>query len=229
MPVYHMMTTDQLSCTFESLPPVAPLPSFQSRVVPVVVIRDLHHAVPLALALLEGGIDVIEITLRSDVALQAIEAIANQVPEMVVGAGTITHDNEVSSVLNAGARFGLSPGFTWPLLASVRKAQLPFIPGVASPSEAMQMRDAGFTLLKCFPAMPLGGPDVLRAWSGPLPELRFCPTGGIAFHHLVDFLSLPNVAMVGGSWLTPEEAMKAHDWQTITQKARQACLAAALR
>ena len=205
----------------------SPLPQFQSRVVPVVVVSDAAQAVPMAEALLAGGVDVMEITLRSDAALAAIEAVARAVPAMQVGAGTVTRASEVASVQSAGARFGLSPGATPELLAAVRAAGLPFVPGVATPGEAMAARDAGFTLLKCFPAAQLGGVEVLKAWGGPLPELRFCPTGGVSLANMASFLSLPNVAMVGGSWLTPAAAVQAGDWARVTQLAREAVEAAA--
>ena len=205
----------------------SPLPQFQSRVVPVVVVSDAAQAVPMAEALLAGGVDVMEITLRSDAALAAIEAVARAVPAMQVGAGTVTRASEVAQVLSAGARFGLSPGATPELLAAVRAAGLPFVPGVATPGEAMAARDAGFTLLKCFPAAQLGGVEVLKAWGGPLPDLRFCPTGGVSLANMASFLSLPNVAMVGGSWLTPAAAVAAGDWARVTQLAREAVEAAA--
>lgn len=205
----------------------SPLPQFHSRVVPVVVVSDAAQAVPMAEALLAGGVDVMEITLRSDAALAAIEAVARAVPAMQVGAGTVTRAAEVARVQSAGARFGLSPGATPELLAAVRAAGLPFVPGVATPGEAMAARDAGFTLLKCFPAAQLGGVEVLKAWGGPLPELRFCPTGGVSLANMASFLSLPNVAMVGGSWLTPAAAVEAGDWARVTQLAREAVEAAA--
>lgn len=200
----------------------ASLPLFKSRVVPVIVVTDPTQAVPMAEALLAGGVDVMEITLRSAAGLAAIEAVARAVPEMQVGAGTVTRASEVAQVLAAGARFGLSPGSTPGLLAAVLAAGLPFVPGVASPSEAMAARDAGFTLMKCFPAAQLGGVEVLKAWGGPLPDLRFCPTGGVSLANMGSFLSLPNVAMVGGSWLTPAAAVKAGDWAQITRLAREA-------
>lgn len=200
----------------------ASLPLFKSRVVPVIVVTDPAQAVPMAEALLAGGVDVMEITLRSAAGLAAIEAVARAVPEMQVGAGTVTRASEVAQVLAAGARFGLSPGSTPGLLAAVLAAGLPFVPGVASPSEAMAARDAGFTLMKCFPAAQLGGVEVLKAWGGPLPDLRFCPTGGVSLANMGSFLALPNVAMVGGSWLTPAAAVKAGDWAQITRLAREA-------
>lgn len=206
----------------------AMLPAFTSRIVPVVVITDPAQAVPMAEALLQGGIDVMEITLRSSAALAAIEAVARHVPAMQVGAGTVTRASEVAQVRDAGARFGLSPGATPALLDAVTAAGLPFIPGVATPGEAMSARDAGFTLLKCFPAAQLGGIDVLKAWGGPLPELRFCPTGGVSPANMNDFLALPNVAMVGGSWLTPAAAVQAGDWAQITRLSREASSAARL-
>lgn len=204
----------------------APLPLFHSKVVPVVVVSDPLQAVPMAQALLAGGVDVIEITLRSDAALAAIEAVARQVPGMQVGAGTVTRPEDVARVHNAGARFALSPGCTPALLEAVGRAALPFIPGVATPSEAMAARDAGYRLMKCFPAAQLGGVEVLKAWGGPLPDLRFCPTGGVSLANMGGFLALPNVAMVGGSWLTPAAAVAAGDWQRITTLAREATTAA---
>lgn len=200
----------------------AQLPQFTSRVVPVVVIQDPAQAIPLAEALLAGGIDVIEVTLRSDAAVAAIEAIARAVPAMNVGAGTVTRAAEVERVVRAGARFALSPGFTPALLEAVIEAGLPFVPGVATAGEAMVARDAGFGLLKCFPAVQLGGIDVLKAWGGPLPELRFCPTGGVSATDFGRYLALPNVAMVGGSWLTPAASVLAGDWAAISRLAREA-------
>ncbi len=207
--------------------PPAPLPKFSSRVVPVVVIADPAHAVPMAEALLEGGIDVIEITLRSDAALAAIEAVARALPAMQVGAGTVTRAAEVAQVVAAGARFALSPGSTPALLDAVKAAGLPFMPGVATAGEAMAARDAGFSVLKCFPAAQLGGIGVLKAWAGPLPDLRFCPTGGVSAADLAGYLALPNVAMVGGSWLTPAAAVEAGDWARIARLAREATEAVA--
>lgn len=203
------------------------LPAFSSRIVPVVVVHDSAHALPLARALLDGGIDVIEITLRSEAAWKAIEIVARELPEMAVGAGTVTRPEEVARVAAAGARFALSPGCTPALLDAVQKARLPFIPGVATPSEAMAAREAGFGLLKCFPAAQLGGVETLKAWAGPLPDIRFCPTGGVTLANLGGYLALPNVALVGGSWLTPAAVLAQGDWATITRLAREATALAA--
>jgi len=197
-------------------------PAFQSRVVPVVVLHDPAHAVPLAQALLEGGIDVMEITLRSDAALKAIEAVARAVPQMHVGAGTVTRVGEVQQVIDAGAGFALSPGCTDALFAAVQAARLPFIPGVMTPGEVMHRRDQGFTLMKLFPAQQAGGLGMLKALAGPLPDVKFCPTGGVGSDKLQDFLRLPNVAMVGGSWLTPIEKLNARDWPGIARLAQEA-------
>jgi 2-dehydro-3-deoxyphosphogluconate aldolase/(4S)-4-hydroxy-2-oxoglutarate aldolase len=205
----------------------APFPAFASRVVPVVVVESVDEAVALAEALLEGGIDVIEITLRSDAGLAAIEAVAARVPGMMTGAGTVTRAAELARVRDAGARFALSPGVTPALLDAARALRFPFVPGVATPGEAMAARDAGYTLLKCFPAAQLGGVEVLKAWAGPLPDLRFCPTGGVTTANLCDYLALPNVAMVGGSWITPAASLRAGDWRTITDLARAASRLAA--
>lgn len=208
-------------------PMTAALPAFRSRVVPVVVITDAQQAVPMAQALLDGGIDVIEITLRHSAALAAIEAVARAVPAMCVGAGTVTRAAEVRQVVDAGARFALSPGMTPALLDAVREATLPFVPGVMTPGEAMAARDAGYTLLKLFPAAQAGGLAMLKALGGPLADLRFCPTGGVGPDNLSSFLQQPNVAMVGGSWLTPADAVARGDWATVTRLAREAVTIAA--
>lgn len=198
------------------------LPAFTSRVVPVIALHDVAHAVPLAHALLAGGIDVMEITLRTPQGLAAIAAVARHVPEMHVGAGTVTRAAEVAQVVDAGATFALSPGCTAALVAAIDHAQLPFIPGVMTPSEVMTARDWGFTLMKLFPAAQAGGLAMLQALNGPLPDVRFCPTGGVSLSNLPDFLALPNVAMAGGSWLTPATALAAGDWTHITRLAAQA-------
>ena len=198
------------------------LPAFRSRVVPVVVIDDARTAVPLAQALLEGGIDVIEITLRSDAALAAIEAVSRAVPAMHLGDCTVTRAADVPRVVDAGARFALSPGCTDALADAVRAAGLPFIPGVMTPGEVMRAREHGFLLQKLFPAMQAGGAALLKALAAPLPDVRFCPTGGLTPDNLSSFLALPNVALAGGSWLTPADALAEGDWTRITRLAREA-------
>jgi 2-dehydro-3-deoxyphosphogluconate aldolase/(4S)-4-hydroxy-2-oxoglutarate aldolase len=197
-------------------------PRFTSRVVPVIVLTDAKQAVPLAHALLEGGIDVMEITLRSDVALDAIEAVAKAVPQMHLGAGTVTRVSDVPRVIDAGARFALSPGCTDALVDAMRATGLPFIPGVMTPGEVMRARDQGFTLMKLFPAQQAGGIGMLKALGAPLPDVSFCPTGGVSPQNVRDFLALPNVAMAGGSWLTPADALASGDWARITALAREA-------
>jgi len=197
-------------------------PRFTSRVVPVIVLTDAKQAVPLAHALLEGGIDVMEITLRSDVALDAIEAVAKAVPQMHLGAGTVTRASDVPRVIDAGARFALSPGCTDALVDAMRATGLPFIPGVMTPGEVMRAREQGFTLMKLFPAQQAGGIGMLKALGAPIPDVSFCPTGGVSPQNLRDFLALPNVAMAGGSWLTPADALRDGDWARITMLAREA-------
>lgn len=199
------------------------LPAFTTRVLPVIVITDVAQAVPLAEALLAGGIDAMEITLRHVAGLPAIEAVARAVPAMKVGAGTVTRPQEVAMVCNAGASFALSPGFTDALLDEAQAAALPFVPGVMTPGEVMRARERGIGLMKLFPAEQAGGIGMLKALAGPLGDVRFCPTGGVSPANMGAFLQQPNVAMVGGSWLTPREALEARDWPRITQLAQQAC------
>ena len=197
-------------------------PVFTSRVVPVIVITDVAQAVPLAQALLDGGIDVMEITLRHSAGLAAIEAVARQVPLMQVGAGTVTRAEDMQRVHSAGARFALSPGNSDALVQAALDCRLPFIPGVMTPSEVMRAREQGFGLMKLFPASQAGGIGMLKALAGPLGDVQFCPTGGITTENMNDYLQLPNVAMVGGSWLTPAEALARGDWALITRLAKQA-------
>lgn len=202
-------------------------PAFRSRVVPVIVITDVAQAVPLAHALLAGGIDVMEITLRHAAGLPAIAAVARAVPAMHVGAGTVTRPQEMAQARDAGARFALSPGSSDALAQAAIDCELPFIPGAMTPSEVMHARDLGFGLVKLFPAAQAGGVAMLKALGGPLPDMKFCPTGGVSLANLPEYLQQPNVAMVGGSWLTPLDALNQGRWQDITALAAQAVAAAA--
>ena len=197
-------------------------PAFTSRVVPVIVISDVSQAVPMAQALLAGGMDVMEITLRHRAGLAAIEAVATHVPQMHVGAGTVTRASEMKDVHAAGARFALSPGMSDALVQAAMDCRLPFMPGVMTPSEVIRARDHGFGLMKLFPAAQAGGLAMLKALSGPLGDVQFCPTGGVTPDNMAEFFKLSNVAMVGGSWLTPAEAVAAQDWARITALAQQA-------
>jgi 2-dehydro-3-deoxyphosphogluconate aldolase / (4S)-4-hydroxy-2-oxoglutarate aldolase len=200
----------------------APLPTFTSRVVPVVALSHADQAVPLARALLAGGIDVIEITLRHPCAIDAIANVAKDVPEMALGAGTLLQAADVEKVLKAGARFALSPGHTPELLDAVISQGLPFVPGVMTPSEVMYARDRGFRLLKLFPAAQAGGQAMLKALASPIPDVRFCPTGGVTEDNFTALLAERNVAMVGGSWLSPLISIEAGQWDHIRNMARRA-------
>lgn len=191
-------------------------------VVPVVTIPEAGQAAPLARALLAGGVSTIEITLRTPSALEAIRRVAGEVPEMVVGAGTILSPADAEAAAKAGARFLVSPGLTPALLMAAGGFSVPLLPGVATASEAMTARDAGFRLLKLFPAEAVGGKALLKGIGGPLPDLGFCPTGGITLESAPGYLALPNVRCVGGSWLAPEAAIAAGDWASITALARGA-------
>jgi 2-dehydro-3-deoxyphosphogluconate aldolase / (4S)-4-hydroxy-2-oxoglutarate aldolase len=183
-----------------------------SPVIPVIAIDDLAHAVPLARALVAGGIRVLEVTLRTVHGLAAISAIAEQVPEAIVGVGTLTLPEEFTAARDAGAVFGVSPA----LIAAAKSSGLPLLPGVMTPSEVMHAREAGFRQLKLFPAVPAGGIGMLNGIGGPLADVMFCPTGGISQDNAAQFLALKNVACVGGSWLTPKDALQAGDWARIT-------------
>ncbi len=191
-------------------------------VIPVIVVEDLAHAVPLAQALVDGGVRVLEVTLRTPVALKAIEAMARAVPEAIVGAGTLRTAADAQAVKEAGAAFAVSPGFTEPLSAACRELGLPLLPGVSSASEVMRASDAGHRFLKLFPATAVGGVALLKGLAGPFPDIAFCPTGGITPETAPQFLALPNVKVCGGSWLTPKEALQAGDWARITRLAREA-------
>jgi len=195
----------------------------QARIVPVLTIRRLEDAVPLARALIAGGLDMIEVTLRTEAALAAIHAMAAALPEALIGAGTLTRPKEFEAVRAAGAGFAVSPGFTTELArTAAAHPELPYLPGVATASELMAALAAGFTCLKFFPAEAAGGASALRALAGPFPEVRFCPTGGINATNAPVYLALGNVLAVGGSWVAPDDAVAAGDWRRITRLARAA-------
>ena len=191
-------------------------------VVPVIVLDDARHAVPLARACVAGGIEVLEVTLRTPAGLEAIRRIAAEVPEARVGAGTVTGTADVARVAAAGARFVVTPGFERSVCAAARDHGIPLMPGVMTPSEAMAAMGEGLTLLKFFPAAVAGGTTMLRALAGPFPSLRFCPTGGVDARSAPDYLALPNVVAVGGSWVTPASAIARQDWAAVTTLARAA-------
>ncbi|MBZ6073414.1 bifunctional 4-hydroxy-2-oxoglutarate aldolase/2-dehydro-3-deoxy-phosphogluconate aldolase [Aeromonas schubertii] len=193
-----------------------------SPLVPVMVITDLEQAVPMAEALLAGGISVFEITLRTPVALAAIERIARAMPEAMVGAGTVINAAQYDAAVAAGARFVISPGMTPALLAHAARGSAPLIPGVATPSEVMQALEAGYDHLKFFPAEANGGTKALAAIAAPLPQVRFCPTGGIGPKNVADYLALKSVATVGGSWMLPADTVKAGNWDEVTRLSREA-------
>jgi len=193
-----------------------------SPVIPVIAIDNPEHAVPLAQALVAGGIRVLEVTLRTEHGIPAIRAIARDVPDAIVGVGTLTQPDELAAARDAGAVFGVSPGLTPGLIEAAKRCGLPLLPGVMTPSEVMLAREAGFRQLKLFPAVPAGGIGMLNAIAGPLPDVTFCPTGGISQENAAQFLACRNVACVGGSWLTPKNAMQSGDWKAITELARAA-------
>jgi 2-dehydro-3-deoxyphosphogluconate aldolase/(4S)-4-hydroxy-2-oxoglutarate aldolase len=195
-------------------------------VIPVIVLHEVGHAVPLARALVAGGIRMLEVTLRTPVALACIEAIAKEVPDAVVGAGTVRSAADAQAAALAGARFAVSPGYTRALSKACHDLGIALLPGVATGSEIMMAQEDGFSAMKFFPAVQAGGPAMLKAWQGPFNDVRFCPTGGVTPQNAREFLSLSNVACVGGSWLVPAEAPAAGDWNRIT---RAAALAAALQ
>lgn len=192
-------------------------------VVPVLAIEDLTTAVPLARALVAGGLKAIEITLRTPAALDAIRLVADEVDGAVPGAGTILNAKQYHQAVDAGSQFIVSPGTTIELLDVARKSPVPLLPGAATPSEVMSLREEGYEVLKFFPAEQAGGADYLKALSAPMPGVQFCPTGGITAASARTYLSLPNVICVGGSWVAPKELVEAGDWDAITQLAKEAC------
>lgn len=194
----------------------------RAPVIPVLTIERLADAVPLARALVKGGLPVLEITFRTGVAVEALAAIAREVPDAIVGAGTVLDERQVRQAIDAGARFGVGPGCTPALAQAVGASGLPFLPGVQTVSEALAAREQGFSLLKFFPADTAGGTGWLKAVAAPLAGLRFCPTGGIGIETAPAYLALANVACVGGSWVAPRDAVAAGDWSRIAHLASQA-------
>lgn len=211
------MVNPQTDFSLDRLPAYGP-------VIPVIVLDDVRSAVPMARALVAGGVRVLEITLRTPAALESMRRIAAEVPEAIVGAGTLRSAADVEAAKAAGCQFGVSPGWTAGLDAACRSMDLPLLPGVSTASELMQAADAGRRFLKFFPAVAAGGIPMLKALAGPFPDIRFCPTGGLTVESAPGFLSLPNVVVCGGSWLTPADAMARGDWSLITRLA-QACAA----
>jgi len=192
-------------------------------VIPIITIDDPATAVPLARALVAGGLPVIEVTLRTEAAVDAARAMISQVPDAVIGLGTVTRRDHIAAALDIGARFLVSPGFSTEIAELARQSELPFLPGIMTPSELMAALAVGLNLLKFFPAEPAGGIEMLRALHGPFPDAAFCPTGGIDAAKASSYLELPNVVAVGGSWVAPRTAVIAKDWQKITALARAAC------
>ncbi|GAA7721310.1 bifunctional 4-hydroxy-2-oxoglutarate aldolase/2-dehydro-3-deoxy-phosphogluconate aldolase [Helicobacter pylori] len=193
-----------------------------SPIVPVVVIENIKDAVPLAQSLIEGGIPIIEVTLRSSCALEAIELIAKNVPKMRVGAGTILNLTQLEQAQNKGAEFLISPGLTIKLLEHAKKKDMPLIPGVSSSSEVMQALEWGYSALKFFPAEYCGGVKLLNAFNGPFKGVKFCPTGGVSVDNMRSYLALENVVCVGGSWLTPKNLIQNKEWDKITEICKRA-------
>ncbi|MCI1680822.1 MAG: bifunctional 4-hydroxy-2-oxoglutarate aldolase/2-dehydro-3-deoxy-phosphogluconate aldolase [Ewingella americana] len=191
-------------------------------VVPVIVINKLEHAVPLAKALVAGGVRVLEVTLRTACAVEAIKAIAKEVPDAIIGAGTVLNPEQLAEVTAAGAQFAISPGLTEPLLKAANAGPIPLIPGISTVSELMLGLDAGLREFKFFPAEANGGVKALQAIAGPFPQVRFCPTGGITPNNYRDYLALKSVLCIGGSWLVPADALESGDYTRITKLAQEA-------
>lgn len=195
---------------------------YTSPVIPVMVINKLEHAVPLARALVEGGLKVLEITMRTPIALEAIKAIKANVPGAIVGAGTVISLETLQQALDVGSEFLVSPGVTETLIDAVLDSGVPILPGVITPSEAMRLMEKGITEMKFFPAEAAGGVPMLKSFAGPLPQITFCPTGGVNPKNALEYLSLKNVACVGGSWMAPAELVDAEDWDEIKRRATEA-------
>jgi len=191
-------------------------------VIPVIVVNNLDEAVPMAEALIAGGIRVLEVTLRSDCALKAIELIATKVPEAIVGAGTLRTEVDATNAKIAGSQFAVSPGYTSQMGAICKDIDLPLLPGVSTGSEVMSANNDGFDFLKLFPAVAVGGINLLKGFNGPFSNIQFCPTGGITINSAPDFLKLPNVPVCGGTWLTPKDLVQTKNWDEITKLAKEA-------
>ncbi|MFG2889368.1 bifunctional 4-hydroxy-2-oxoglutarate aldolase/2-dehydro-3-deoxy-phosphogluconate aldolase [Streptomyces sp. NPDC048248] len=202
--------------------PAAPSVLGLAPVVPVVVLHDAADAVPLARALVAGGLPAIEVTLRTPAALDAIRAVAEEVPDAVIGAGTLLTPADVDAARAAGSRFLVSPGWSPRLLGAMRDSGVPFLPGVSTASEVVTLLDEGITEMKFFPAEAAGGTAYLKSLSAPLPQARFCPTGGISLASAPSYLALPNVGCVGGTWMLPADALAAKDWDRVRELAREA-------
>jgi len=196
----------------------------QGPVVPVLVIERVEDALPIARALIEGGIKVLEVTLRTQAALAVIETIAKEIPEAYIGAGTVTNRDQLKAVTDAGAKFAISPGLTADLLAAGRDGTIPLIPGISNISDLMKANDAGYDHLKFFPAEAAGGVKALKSIGGPFPNTVFCPTGGIGPNNYKEYLALANVRCVGGSWVAPNDAIENKQWHILTELAKQAIL-----
>ena len=191
-------------------------------VIPVIVIDDINDAVPMAEALLAGGIKVLEVTLRTNSALKAIEMIANKVPDAIVGAGTLRTKSDAMNAKLAGSQFAVSPGYTKEMGMVCKEIELPLLPGVSSGGEVMNANNDGYYFLKLFPAVAVGGINLLKGFSGPFSDVQFCPTGGVTVNSAPDFLALSNVPVCGGTWLTPKNLIENKDWAAITKLAKQA-------
>ena len=191
-------------------------------VIPVIVIEDINDAVPMAEALLAGGVKVLEVTLRTNCALKAIELITNKVPNAIVGAGTLRTKSDATNAKLAGSQFAVSPGYTNEMGIICKGLELPLLPGVSTGGEVMHANNDGYSFLKLFPALAVGGISLLKGFSGPFPDIKFCPTGGVTVTSAADFLALPNVPVCGGTWLTPKNLIENKDWPAITKLAKQA-------
>jgi 2-dehydro-3-deoxyphosphogluconate aldolase/(4S)-4-hydroxy-2-oxoglutarate aldolase len=194
----------------------------RAPVIPVIVLEETRHAAPLAEALVAGGLPVLEVTLRTPAALEAVKLMRQAVPGAVVGVGTITTPGQFAMARDAGAQFGVSPGYTEELAAAAHASGMPWLPGVMTPGEVLQARAAGFNPCKLFPAQQAGGTGMLKALHAVFPDMRFCPTGGVSRSNAAEFLALPNVTCVGGSWVAPAELVRKEDWAAIRELATEA-------